>query len=364
MKRLFALALACLIASPAWAGSSTVEYTSAGSSPFRTTTDGSSYNLSNVTIWDSAAGANGWKIDSSNGGLVAGEGVAGTPAGGVFSIQGVSGGTAVPVSGTFYQATQPVSIASAQIASGAVASGAFASGAVASGAFASGSLAAGSMVDLLTMRAPIGGTSSSPADVLVGGCQYNASAPTFTTGDSGAAQCTINGYVIVQVANTATQVTPGNGISAPTGTAPSTSSPVTAFNEMYNGSTWDAMQDDANKMLKTAPTCTGNSIPINQTSSTDVHTFTGYGYICSIVLISGTQQSISISEGTGSTCATGTAYILGGSGGTMAFAQYGGISSVSGVPWLKLKNSADHLCVLQSSTGNVSGTITFADLTN
>ena len=166
------------------------------------------------------------------------------------------------------------------------------------------------------------------------------------------------------VTNTATQVTPGNGISAPTGTSPSVSSPVTAFLEMYNGTTWDAAQDDANKMLKTAPTCTGNSIPINQTSSTDVHTFTGYGYICSIVLISGTQQSISISEGTGSTCATGTAYLLGGSGGTMALAQYGGISSVSGVPWLKLKNSADHLCVLQSSTGNVSGTITFADLTN
>ena len=31
---------------------------------------------------------------------------------------------------------------------------------------------------------------------------------------------------------------------------------------------------------------------------------------------------------------------------------------------MKLKNSADHLCVLQSSTGNVSGFITFADLTN
>ena len=46
---------------------------------------------------------------------------------------------------------------------------------------------------------------------------------------------------------------PRQRISAPTGTPPSTSSPVTAFNEAYNGSTWDAMQDDANKNLKVAP---------------------------------------------------------------------------------------------------------------
>lgn len=121
---------------------------------------------------------------------------------------------------------------------------------------------------------------------------------------------------------------------------------------------------DLNGGLRTAPSCVGNTIPITQTASADVHTFTGYGYICSIVLVSGTQQSISISEGTGSTCATGTAYLMGGSGGTMVLAQYGGFSAVSGTPFMKLKNSADHLCVLQSSTGNVSGFITFADLTN
>ncbi len=58
--------------------------------------------------------------------------------------------SALAVTGTFFQATQPVSIASAQVASGAYASGAFASGAfasgsVASGAFASGALASGSI---------------------------------------------------------------------------------------------------------------------------------------------------------------------------------------------------------------------------
>ena len=45
-------------------------------------------------------------------GNVGGLGTAGSPSGGVFSIQGVSGGSAVPVSGTFWQTTQPVSLAS------------------------------------------------------------------------------------------------------------------------------------------------------------------------------------------------------------------------------------------------------------
>ena len=300
MKRLFALALACLIASPAWAGSSTVEYTSAGSSPFRTTTDGSSYNLSNVTIWDSAAGANGWKIDSSNGGLVAGEGVAGTPAGGVFSIQGVSGGTAVPVSGTFYQATQPVSIASAQIASGAVASGAFASGAVASGAFASGSLAAGSMVDLLTMRAPIGGTSSSPADVLVGGCQYNASAPTFTTGDSGAVQCTINGSVHTTVDNT----------NANGQTTASSSSPVVLASNQSVADPCMFQASPTPHIITTAP----SSTQLIALSGCDRQSMSvRWLLICRAYR----SNTVAFTTGTGTACVTGhAAYVLGSTTGT------------------------------------------------
>lgn len=49
----------------------------------------------------------------------------------------------VAVTGTFFQATQPVSVASGQVASGAFASGSIASGAIASGAIASGAIAAG-----------------------------------------------------------------------------------------------------------------------------------------------------------------------------------------------------------------------------
>jgi hypothetical protein len=45
--------------------------------------------------------------------IVAGGGTAGTPGTAVLTVQGVSGGTAVPVSGTFFQSTQPVSCAAA-----------------------------------------------------------------------------------------------------------------------------------------------------------------------------------------------------------------------------------------------------------
>lgn len=75
--------------------------------------------------------------------VVVGAGTAGSGSGGVLSVQGVASGVALPVSGTFYQTTQPVSIASGQVASGAFASGSIASGAIASGAIASGAIAAG-----------------------------------------------------------------------------------------------------------------------------------------------------------------------------------------------------------------------------
>lgn len=48
--------------------------------------------------------------------------------------------SSIAVTGTFWQATQPVSVASGGIASGAIASGAIASGAAVSGAFADGSI--------------------------------------------------------------------------------------------------------------------------------------------------------------------------------------------------------------------------------
>lgn len=50
---------------------------------------------------------------------VTGTGTAGSPAAGVVTVQGITSGTAQPVSGTFWQATQPVSAASLPLPTGA-----------------------------------------------------------------------------------------------------------------------------------------------------------------------------------------------------------------------------------------------------
>jgi hypothetical protein len=101
------------------AGSSTLGVTPGTGATFGVVTDGGGNFHPYGGICDYSACANGWSIDANHGGLVAGEGIAGTPAGGVVSIQGVGSGTAVPVSGAFWQTTQPISAASLPLPSGA-----------------------------------------------------------------------------------------------------------------------------------------------------------------------------------------------------------------------------------------------------
>jgi hypothetical protein len=75
--------------------------------PTSATLAGGAYNSSLPTLSNGQMGA--LQVDSSARTIVVGAGTAGTPAGGIMSVQGVSGGQAVPVSGTFWQTTQPVS---------------------------------------------------------------------------------------------------------------------------------------------------------------------------------------------------------------------------------------------------------------
>jgi hypothetical protein len=109
-----------------------------------------------------------------------------------------------------------------------------------------------------------------------------------------------------------------------------------------------------------APMCT-SVIAVNQTTSTDLKTFTNFGYICSIVLVSATAQNLSLVEGTGTVCATAIAALVGGTTASLAVSANGGFSAVAGIPWLKTQTTAHHLCLLQSGAGNVSGIITYQD---
>lgn len=131
----------------------------------------------NGTTWDQL------QVDASKNLKITGT-VAATQSG-TWTVTGV-GGT-FPVTGTFFQATQPVSIASGQVASGAISSGAVASGAFASGSIASGAIAAGAHVDLLTMRGPVA-AGAAAANSILSGLVYNSTAPVLTTGQQVADQ--------------------------------------------------------------------------------------------------------------------------------------------------------------------------------
>ena len=129
-KRILVFLFALALNTSAFAGSSTIGVTAGSGNTYDVITDGSGNFVGMFGLCDGTAAASCAAV-TSGAVKIAGAGTAGTPSGGVLSVQGVSGGTAQPMS----------------IASGGVASGAIASGAVASGAFASGSLASGAGTD-------------------------------------------------------------------------------------------------------------------------------------------------------------------------------------------------------------------------
>lgn len=86
-------------------------------------------------------------------------------------------------------------------------------------------------------------------------------------------------------------------------------------------------------------------------------------YICHIALVSGTAQNVALVEGTGSTCATGITGMAGGSTAATGwnFAANTGIVEGVGSAWVQATATAgDDVCLLSSSTGQISGVIDYA----
>ena len=85
-------------------------------------------------------------------------------------------------------------------------------------------------------------------------------------------------------------------------------------------------------------------------------------YICSVIIFSATAQSVNLVEGTGTTCATGIAGLTGGTTAAtgMSLAANGSLSRGTGTGLTTFTaTSADNVCLLQSSTGQVSGVIIY-----
>lgn len=114
--------------------------------------------------------------------VVAGSGTAGTANAGVVTVQGIASMTPLSVTGTFFQTTQPISIASAQVVSGA---------------YASGSLASGSMVDLVALSAPVAPATATATKSVLLGAQATTAAVNPTTGQQSALSSDTNNNLLV-----------------------------------------------------------------------------------------------------------------------------------------------------------------------
>jgi hypothetical protein len=135
---------------------------------------------------------------------------------------------------------------------------------------------------------------------------------------------------------------------------------------------WDDVAEVYNRCLGSPDPCQTKvklTAMIDQTSGEQVITGTASTrtFICSIQLMSATSQSVAVVSGTGSVCATSVGPLLGGTTAATGwgFAAGGHIEIGNGSAWVaKTDTDADNVCVLQSSSGQVSGNITYVPAAN
>lgn len=227
------------------------------------------------------------------------------------------GNASIAVTGTFWQATQPISAASLPLPAGAA----------------------------TAAKQPTLGTAGTPsADVI--SVQGEASMTALKVDGSAVTQ-PVSGTV------TATQ-TSGSNLHVDVDAAPANQS----VNVAQVGGT-----------AVVADPCRANAksyASVNQTASAQLATGTAGKkiYICSINLVTATAQNIALVEGTGTTCGTSTAGVPGFGGSTAAtgwnLAANGGLTYGNGASALgRESTAADNVCLLQSSSGQVSGGISY-----
>jgi hypothetical protein len=131
-----------------------------------------------------------------------------------------------------------------------------------------------------------------------------------------------------------------------------------SLNYYYDGANWIRGRQD--------PCQSGNKIfvPISQTTGTQLFAGTASNrtYICSISVVSATAQNIALVSGTGTVCATSTGAMAGGITAATGwnFAANGGLVLGNGAATIaKSDTDADNICILMSSTGQLSGTLSY-----
>ena len=232
---------------------------------------------------------------------------------------------------------------------------------------------------------PIGGTTSSPTNAMVAGCQYNASPPTYTTGDSGAVQCTIAGSVHTTVdntnangqatmANSSPVVIASNQSNVPIGAASgSIASGAIASGAVASGAYASGAFATGSFLNATAgDPCmfqAKTNVAISTASGT-VALVTGVSakkiYVCSLSLVTSGAIAVSLAEGSSSTCGTSNqAAVLGvATNGTAAngisLAANGGLTLGNGGGTVaQTATAANYLCLFQSGTTQMAGNLTY-----
>jgi len=149
---------------------------------------------------------------------------------------------------------------------------------------------------------------------------------------------------------------------------------VASFNMCFDGTNWDRCTkatagqgavDTATQRVTLAQGSTAcpNYIAISQTADTTLVSGTSsqYFYICSIILVAGAAEVVSLWEGTGTACGTGSTAILGSTteANGLSISANGGFSAVSGTPFLRTATTANDICLRQSGANRVSGVLTY-----
>ena len=106
------------------------------------------------------------------------------------------------------------------------------------------------------------------------------------------------------------------------------------------------------------------AVPVNLAASGQIITgaTAKQTYICHLALLSATAQNVALVEGTGSTCGTNTAGMAGGATAATGWNFFLGEEMVEGTgqAWvLATATAADNVCLLSSSTGQISGVVDY-----
>jgi hypothetical protein len=267
---------------------------------------------------------------------------------GTWNITNISGTVSLPT-GAATSALQ----SSAAAAKGEGATGA----AVPSGAQYGGMNIGGNLTGFAGISAGADGVSNTANQLLQGAFNYFYNGTTWDR-----VRGTTSGGMLVNVSNTLAAV--GNnadGVAAGAGAA----SPVVAYNYVYNGTTWDR-QKPSSAVLNPCETVAQSYAPISITSATTTRIVTPSAsnktYICGLIIVTGAANNVAVVEGTGGTCGTATAGVIGGTTAANGsnFSANGGLVLQAGkTAHAQTAGTNVDLCVITSSAGPYSGGIKY-----